>query len=602
MCPHTAAGIIGFVAEVSLAALAEHVWHRSDGAVDHRVVIASTASVGAGVVFLSAAAPYWTGRPLPWVDVAVHVSVAASFIGAGLIAWWRRPANRTGMLMTAVGFLWLVGDLGFVQHPLPATIALTYQTAYQVVLGHLALAYPTGRLQSRGERRVVRVAYAWTLLNNPIWMTVYDPQAECASCPENLLFIGHNPGVEGFLDVFTFVVSLGLMLLIGVLIARRWRVSSATRRRVMAPAIWGVGPAMVALVGSQVANLTDLGPEAARIVYNFLPLGLTVLPIGLLVGVLRIRMSYVSVGRLVRDLSSDALVDLRAALATALHDPTLELYYWTERGYIDPDGASAVVHSAQGRLVRPIDVAGRQLAVLVLDESVAEEADLVDAVVAAAQLVLENARLGAEVRAQLVELRSAAARMVSAGEQERRRIERDLHDGAQQRLLALSLALARERQHEEGHVAEVLDRAGTELQVAITELRELARGIHPVLLTQEGLRSALQAIAERAGLPVEVSCPRTRLPGPVEATAYFIATEAVSNALRHASASRIRIDVTVADAHMRMTASDDGVGGADPAGGTGLRGLSDRVAALGGHFSVTSNTSGTTIMASLPCA
>ena len=355
-------------------------------------------------------------------------------------------------------------------------------------------------------------------------------------------------------------------------------------------------------MGSQVANLADLGPEAARIIHNFLPLGLTVFPIGLLVGVLRFRMSYISVGRLVRELSSDAVVDLRAALAAAIYDPTLELYYVTEHGFIDPDGATAAIRPAPGRLLRPIDVAGQRLAVLVLDESVADEADLVDAVVAAAQLVLENARLGAEVRSQLIELRSAAGRMVSAGEQERRRIERDLHDGAQQRLLALSLSLARERQHEQGHVADVLDRAGTELQVAITELRELARGIHPVLLTQEGLGVALQAMAERSGLPVEVSCPKVRLPGPVEATAYFIAAEAVSNALRHASASRIRIKVTVVDRQMRMTAADDGVGGADPAGGTGLRGLSDRVTALGGRFSVASSSTGTTLMASLPCA
>ena len=237
-----------------------------------------------------------------------------------------------------------------------------------------------------------------------------------------------------------------------------------------------------------------------------------------------------------------------------------------------------------------------------------QEPALLQAAGAMARLALENERLQAEVRSQLVQLRSTTARLVEAGQDARQRIERDLHDGAQQRLLALSMTLGQARARAgdgaDRQLHAFLDHAADDLQQAITELRELARGVHPMLLTQEGLASALKALAERAPLPVEISAPSRRFHDTVESTAYFFVSEAVTNAARHAAASVVHVEVTVAGDEMTVRVRDDGVGGANPAtpGGSGLLGMRDRVVALGGRMTVTSPTGGgTTLVARLPC-
>jgi signal transduction histidine kinase len=227
-----------------------------------------------------------------------------------------------------------------------------------------------------------------------------------------------------------------------------------------------------------------------------------------------------------------------------------------------------------------------------------------------ARLALENERLQAEVRSQLVQLRSSTARIVEAGQDARRRLERDLHDGAQQRLLALAMTLgrarARARVTDDPELRAFLDRAADDLQQAIGELRELARGIHPVLLTQEGLASALQALAERAPLPVEVSAPAQRFPENVEATAYFLVAEAITNAARHSGADAVRVEATTDGDALVVRVRDDGVGGVGEdvvREGSGLVGMRDRVVALGGSLRIASPTgAGTTLVARLPCA
>jgi signal transduction histidine kinase len=582
------------------AVAVRRAWRSADP-VAPRVRIAVVAACGLVVCVLGAAAPYWADSGIAGPLVAIHVSVAASAIGAGLIVWWLRPENRTSLLLIAAGFLWLIGDLGFADNALAYTIAITYPKAYQAVLAHLALAYPTGRLQSRTERILVVVTYGWTALNNLVHSLYVDPSVDCTSCPQNLLLIRRSPQTLDVIDRAATGISLVLMLVVGGFIVRRWYNATVVARRVMAPVLWAVGPVLVYLVGEQIADLTDMGGTANTIVRDVLPLALTALPIAMLVGVLRARLAYVGVGALVGQLGVRGR-DLRGLFAEALHDPSVELYYRAGDGYVNREGMAVDVDERPGRLVRVIEHEGSPLAVLIADQAVSDEPRLVDAVVAAGRLTIENERLEAEVRSQLVQLRSAAARLVDAGEHERRRIERDLHDGAQQRLLALSLSLASARQQDAGAQAEVLDRAGAELQQAITELRELARGIHPVLLAQGGLAAALQALAERSPLPVEVSCPRERWPEAVEATAYFVASEAVTNAMRYAHAGVVEIKVTTTGDMVCLSAADDGIGGAEQSRGSGLRGLADRVTALGGRLEVESGAGGTTIKATLPCA
>jgi len=204
------------------------------------------------------------------------------------------------------------------------------------------------------------------------------------------------------------------------------------------------------------------------------------------------------------------------------------------------------------------------------------------------------------------ELRASRARIVEAGYAERRRVERNLHDGAQQRLMALTmnLRLARDKL-EQNPVAtgELLDEAMDELAAATAELRELARGIHPVLLSERGLRAALGGLAERSPVPVELlATPAERLPAPIEMAAYFVVAEALTNVARYAEAEVATVRVERRNGAVEVEIRDDGIGGAEIDAGTGLRGLEDRVGALEGHFIVRSRTGeGTTVEASIPC-
>jgi signal transduction histidine kinase len=222
-------------------------------------------------------------------------------------------------------------------------------------------------------------------------------------------------------------------------------------------------------------------------------------------------------------------------------------------------------------------------------------------------LTVENEQLTAELQAKVEELRASRHRIVEAGYAERRRVERDLHDGAQQRLMALTmtLRLARERlDADPASSAELLDEAMEELGAATTELREFARGIHPVVLSDRGLGAALSGLAERSPVPVEIAAaPEERLPMPVESAAYFVVAESLTNVARYAGAELATVRVERRNGALEVEIRDDGSGGADPDSGTGLRGLADRVAALDGSFAVRSPAGrGTTVEARIPCA
>jgi signal transduction histidine kinase len=304
-----------------------------------------------------------------------------------------------------------------------------------------------------------------------------------------------------------------------------------------------------------------------------------------------------------------SLGSLRQTLARALGDPSLQIAFPTSGGtYIDEEGHGFTLpEPSSGRSVTVIDDDDRPLAILIHDPALDEEEELLKAVGAVATLALENQRLHAEVKAQLDEVRASRARIVDAADEERRKVERNLHDGAQQRLVTLSLALrmAQERLGEDGDpaVGETLSDAAEELNVALIELRELARGIHPAILTEEGLGPALESLAERSPVPVTaaISLDR-RLPPAVEATAYFTVSESLTNVAKYAEASSVRVTVMDDDDdRLIVEIADDGVGGADVSKGSGLSGLTDRLAALGGDLSVVSPSGeGTTIRATIP--
>jgi signal transduction histidine kinase len=247
-------------------------------------------------------------------------------------------------------------------------------------------------------------------------------------------------------------------------------------------------------------------------------------------------------------------------------------------------------------------------AALVVDEDLGQDPAILRAAATYALVLLENGRLVERLRASLLDLARSRSRAIAIADETRRRIERDLHDGAQQRLVALALELRAAQKRLGGDVPpeleEVLTDAVDELQLAVRELRELARGVHPAILTEEGLAAALESLADRTPLPVRIlTAPEGRLPAPIEGAAYFVACEALANAVKHADATSVTITAVRRNGELVIEVADDGVGGASLNGGSGLRGLTDRVEAHGGRLRIESPPGGgTLVVGELPCA
>jgi signal transduction histidine kinase len=298
----------------------------------------------------------------------------------------------------------------------------------------------------------------------------------------------------------------------------------------------------------------------------------------------------------------------RDALARALGDPTLEVAYWLDgaRAWVDLEGRPVAMPRHDGRRASTmIEQDGERIAALVHDPALLDDPELVGAVRDAAGLMLANDRLEAAAAARLVDLRRSRGRIVAARDRQRAGVARRLDEGAARRLAAVAATVqeAGRDPPPTGEQAELLDLIDEELALARGELEELARGIHPRVLTEQGLAAALATLAERAPFAISVRAPRERLPAPVEVAAYFVCSEAMANAAKHARATAVRVELAVRDGRVRVEVADDGVGGADVAAGSGLRGLADRVETAGGRLSVVSPAGeGTTIRAELPCA
>ncbi len=346
--------------------------------------------------------------------------------------------------------------------------------------------------------------------------------------------------------------------------------------------------------------------EGSVFLWAFLVAG-GIVPLAFLVGLLRTRLHRSAVAELVVELGSlPPPAQVRDAIARTLGDESLELAFWLPEGerYVDLDGKAVNPEEEPGRAVTVLEHDGKRLAVLVHDPSLLDDPELVEAVGAAASLALENSRLQAELRAQLAEVRASRARIVEAGDAERRRLERDLHDGAQQRLLGIRLALqlARGQLGRRRAVDELLAEADAEVVGALEELRALARGIHPAILTDEGLAPALAALARRASVPVALTVYRERLPARSRGDGLLRRRRGARQRRQARKRHPVTIEVTRANGRVEIDVTDDGVGGAD-AGGAGLRGLRDRVEALDGRLRVESPSGeGTRVRAAIPCA
>ncbi|HSV39512.1 MAG TPA: ATP-binding protein [Nocardioidaceae bacterium] len=504
-----------------------------------------------------------------------------SFAVAGLIAWRLRPANHLGRLMTVVAALWFVGAYGDADAGIVRSIGIAFAGLEPIAISHLALAYPAGRLERRPQRVLIFGAYFVALLANRLT------------------------------DDSTDKVAGAVVLVAVILLVRRLLLSSVTQRWLLAP-LWVVAAvAGTIFVVRTTVNFVEISVDALGTVDDVLNGITTLVPAVFLIGLLRRRLESSPIGDLVVALGGATTTEtLQRALARTLRDPSVELAYWLpERGtYVDAEGHEfAMPMDGVARSTTFVERDGERLAAIVHDRALLENPRLVEAATAAAGLALENERLQAELRAKIVEVEASRVRIIEAGDDARRRIERDLHDGAQQRLLAtaLSLRLASdaldERIHPAGRLA--LESAAAETLDALAELRELAHGIHPAVLTEQGLRAAVEVLAERAPVAVLIDVPHDRFATSIEATAYYVVSEALANVAKHAHATRVTVRARADGGSLVVDVIDDGAGGAAPTGGTGLSGLDDRVSALGGRLDLRSVLGeGTRLRIELPCS
>ncbi len=536
------------------------------------------------------------GPPVPGYDV-IHTLSGVSFAASGLVAWRRRPDSAVGRLLTLAGFVVLAAPiLEQIDSPLAFTL-IPFGELWIVAFAALILSFVTGgRLVTTVDRVLVGMFFFALFVLQLAELLFLDH-------PDNLLLVHADAGIADALDKTRIAVLIVASLAVAVVIGERWWTASAPRRRALLPSL--AGSLCGVLYAAWGASLLVESPVLPLV--WVLNAALLTVPAALLWGLLQSRLARGGLADLFRELGTLRGVRLEAGLAKALGDPGLVLAYRVpgERAYIDGRG-KPIELLPPGRAVAPVERDGRELGMLVYDPSLDDDPELVAAVAAAAAISLDDARLQAESQDRLAELRASRERLVAAGDAERRRLERNLHDGAQARLVSVALQLhviKTRLRSDPAQAEELLTTAGDELSQSLEELRELARGIHPAVLNH-GLGAALDSLAARAGVATTVSFESPeRLPEPVELAAYFVACEALANVAKYARASTATVRVSRRDGMAVIEIADDGVGGADESAGTGLRGLADRVAALDGTLRILSPPgAGTVVTAELPCA
>ncbi len=390
-----------------------------------------------------------------------------------------------------------------------------------------------------------------------------------------------------------------------VLLVRRWTRLIRLEQRTMLPILIA---AIIAAAGTA-SNFFGpmLGPGAQEpLVVARAYSGVTV-SLAFVISAIQVRLARAAVTELVARLAGPVTIDqVRDALRRALDDKDLEVLYWLpdDAHFVDSEGLPREPSDDVDRLVIPVSTADEDpLAVVQAAPSLRRHRSLVDAAIGVSRLALENTRLQAGLRSQLAATKDARSRLVKAGLEERRRLERDLHDGAQQRLLGIGLRLGAIRAVTPNpSITDAIEKARAEIRLALQELRDLAHGIYPALLTQAGLGPAVEAVAERLPITVRVRIPERRFGPDLESTAYLVICETLTNVAKHAGPCIAHVTVDVREGWMHVDVSDDGRGFSPEGAATPLSAVQDRLAAAGGTLTVASvPAEGTHIHASLPC-
>jgi signal transduction histidine kinase len=568
--------------------------------------VAALACAGlAFVLVLVAGTPETTYAGSSAVARTVDVAAAAALLGAAVLAALEPRTRRLAVLAAAIAVAWLGPHLEGWDGgpPVVRSFGAVVAPFLLPLVVHLVLAAPLGRLPSRVARLTVGAGYALATVVVLGRASFADPSLDTycwRNCSDNVFLVLTDEGLVQALDDVWLRAAVALGVVAAAVAA--WRVATATSsaRRGLAPVL--VPAALVGVAGAAYAvallamPLED--PRDARFAGLFVAraLGLVALAVGMAWTVVRTRRARSAVARLAGDLAgSPAAGRLQQALADGLGDPALEVAYWLPRSrrYVDADGnAVDEPTSAPVRATTTIVRHGEPIAVVGHDRGLVSGSALERELGPAARLAIENERLQAEVLAQLHDLRASRTRVVETGDAERRRLERDLHDGAQQRLLAVSYELRLARARADGDLVPALDAAVAEARSALAELRELAHGIFPAILPEAGLAVALETLADGAPLPLELgSLPDERFPAAVEVAVYVAAAEAVDDAARR-GATFVSIDVLSEGTSLLLTATDDGVGE------RAVMHVADRVGALDGSVEVEAHG----LRVTIPCA
>jgi signal transduction histidine kinase len=529
-----------------------------------------------------------------------------SLVAAGLLFWRRHRPNRFGPLLVAAGFAWFVPEWSNpgIGSALGFTVGLAGLVACAPFVGHAALVYPTGRLPSRLDVAVVALSYAGALLVLGLLPAlVFDPAATgCLECPRNLVETHRDTQL---FDAFNrYGLWLGIAWLGALVALLLWRVARSPR--VVAVVVM---PVLVPAIVYLTLVARDFGHSVGRGIlsndsfdqrlWRFEAAALVAFSLGVGWTMFRERRARSSVARFVVELGRTSKPGtVQKGLAQTLADSTLELAYRRAEsgGYVDAAGRPVSIDPGPGQAVTPLRRGDTTLAALVHAERLLDQPGLLEEVLTAARIAVENERLQAEVRAQIEDLRASRARIVETGDAERRRLERDLHDGAQQSLLALSfelrLARAVAEAENESDVATLLASATEQTQNALGELRELAHGIYPAILGEAGLMPALATLADEAPLPVELGLVSSeRYDAPVETTAYLTVAGMIDEAARR-GATYVTVRVGREEEQLVVTIEHDGADRSSE-----LLHLADRIGALGGTFELAQRS----LRAEIPC-
>jgi signal transduction histidine kinase len=506
--------------------------------------------------------------PRDWVP---DLLTGLTLITCGLIAWSRRAESRSGALLTATGFTWFAGN--FAASGIGAIDWLAVHAVYlhRGPLVQLVLTYPRGRAVGGLQRAVIGAAYV---------AAVISPVARS--------------------EVLTIVLAA---VVIGVAAWSYLRAVGRERRtRVYAlQASAFVGLMFAGTAAVHIAFPTGEADRATLLAYQA---GLCALSVGALVTLLEAPWERAALTDLVVELGEKRSGTVGGTLAHALGDPTLEVAYRLHNGegYVDATGRPVELPTSDSdRRVTPLERDGEEVAMLVHSAGVLDDPALVEAVAAAARLAASNVRLQAEVLGRVTELQASRRRLVVAADEERRRLEQRLSEGAVRRLATLGEVLETAYRRATPEVRGSIERAASQLERTLAGLHELAAGLHPRELAGKGVGDALASLAERSPVAVQLEVERRRLPDEVEAAVFFVCSEALANVAKHASASVVSITLNVENEVASLEIADDGIGGADPASGSGLRGLADRAEALGGTLIVESPPGrGTRLVAEWP--